>query len=249
MRVVNSPMSLSYVTFPARGAGSVTCSGASRDAEKYAPWCMICVVETGIPAPYGIAPGFRSVKVRMNSMPAQIREEQSLLDEHRRSREHRHGGLPLPDRVADLVPLRRHEQRGTAVRLQRHPERLPLDHRLRGEHAVVVALDVLDRIEVHVLVLQRVHELVLHQHAHLLHGRILDDVQHLRLRVVEAHHLFGEQIEHQRAEIERVGEDAEPAQQLLLRGEVAGRLRLVEHLLEEGAHFRFGLHLVLRRRS
>src|SRR5687768_9101503 len=72
--------------------------------------------------------------------------------------------------------------------------------------------------------------------ARLLGRGLLDHVQDLRLGVVVADDLLGEQIEHERTEIERVRNEPEPA----IRGPGAGDLLvrqvLTEPLLEKRPH-------------
>ena len=112
-----------------------------------------------------------------------------------------------------------------------------------GEHAIVVALDVQQRVEIRVLILQRVHELVLHDEADLLRLRAIDHVEHLRRGIVEADDLLGVEIEHERAQIEILGDEAEPPEEDLLRVEIGLRALVLELLHEKIVHLLLGATL------
>ena len=84
------------------------------------------------------------------------------------------------------------------------------------------------------MVLQRVHQLVRHDHAHLGGIDVVGDEQGAGIGVEVARDLLGEQIDHQRPQIERVGDQAEQAIRRLGAGELRGGqvvIELVDHVV------------------
>ena len=93
-----------------------------------------------------------------------VRKQQSFLNHHRRRREDRLVLLRFANRRAHDLPAAG-KLRGEVARAAGHDEdllvrRLALDHRLHRGRSIVVARDMLERIEIDVLILKRMHQLV-----------------------------------------------------------------------------------------
>ena len=92
----------------------------------------------------------------------------------------------------------------------------------------------------HVLVLECVHQLVRHDDAQLRRLDVARDVQGVGIRIVVACDLFGEQIDHRRPQLERVGDQAEQPQRRLDPREIGRREVFVELVNDVVAHLRAG---------
>ncbi len=115
----------------------------------------ICSVDSGISAKWNLARS-RFVEVAHELGAAQIREDQRLLDDHRRGREHGHAALAFPDHVAHAIPSARQlcrEVTRAEHRLHLLERRLPFDDGLRRDLTIVVARDLLNRVEIQILIL------------------------------------------------------------------------------------------------
>jgi hypothetical protein len=192
----------------------------------------------------GSVPGWRSL--------SRATEEELFLDHHRRGTEDR-GSLRFPDHLAHALLAAGHARGdvylGAAAERPYHlfVGRLALDHRLGGQDAIVVARLSLQRVEIDVLILKRVHQLVVDRDRDDLVGRAIHDVEHFRLRIVDAEDLLGEQIDEELSHVHGIGNQPEHLVRDLLAGELAlgrGILELREH---EGTNLIARLDLELRR--
>src|SRR6185312_6959806 len=113
--------------------------------------------------PERYAARFSRAKIPHEFRAAQIREYERLLNHHWRTRVDGHRSLVVLNRLADTVPSAGHGDgyvAGSEHGVYLLVNRLALEHCLLGGLAIVVAGELLNRIEIHVLVLQRVHQLV-----------------------------------------------------------------------------------------
>ena len=108
--------------------------------------------------------------------------------------------------------------------------RLAFDHRLHRRLAIVVADEVLERVQVDVLILERVHELVHDGDPDILLRGAVDDVEELRLGVVVADDLLGEDLHEELAQLERVRQESEQLVRHLLASDRFLHRRLVQLL-------------------
>ena len=104
--------------------------------------------------------------------------------------------------------------------------RLPFDHRLGRSLPIIVARRSLQRIEVDVLILQRMNELVHDRDSDVLVRGPLHHVQHSRVRIVVTKDLFGVEIQKELAHVHRLGDEAEDFVRRLLSGKLALRDRV-----------------------
>jgi hypothetical protein len=186
-------------------------------------------------------PGWRLLAHALDELgAAQIGEDHDLLHQQRCLGEARHGSVLVADLVADHLPAA--GKAGGEVRLAADGHhhvlvgRLPLDHRGDRRLPVVVAREVFERVEVEVLILQRVHQLV--RDGDPGDGVIvaaLHHVQRLALGVVEPDDLFGEEVQVHPLEIHLIGEHPEALVGALLAGQLALDGRVPQLLLQVGA--------------
>jgi hypothetical protein len=97
------------------------------------------------------------------------------------------GGACVANALTGLVP--RDRARGVA---DHHHGGVALEHRLRRFNAIVVALNILNRVEIHVLILQCVREFVPDDGLAFDTGTAFDHKQRLAFGVVEPDNLFSE---------------------------------------------------------
>jgi len=180
---------------------------------------------------------------------AQVREQQALAHHERRLGQLGGAVGVVADELAHALPPAGHARPEVGAAAELRPRRLPLERGLRGGGAVGLAARAQQRVEVAVLVLQRVHQLVTQRGRRGRRVHALHHVERLRARVVVAGHLLAEQPGEERAVVGRVGNGAEALVGHPLRRDVLARPRLVEHAGDEGAHLRAAAHLDLGRRG
>jgi hypothetical protein len=179
---------------------------------------------------------------------AQVREQQALAHHERRLGQLGGAVGVVADELAHALPPARHARGQVGAAAELRPRRLPLERGLRGRRAVGLPAHAQQRVEVAVLVLQRVHQLVPEREGGGRAVHALHHVQRLGTRVVVAGHLGAEQPPEQGAQVERVGDGAEPAVRGREAGQLLARPRVVEHPRDEGAHLLPRAHLDLGRR-
>ena len=109
--------------------------------------------------------------------------------------------LPELRVLRDALPRGQHLERGQ--------RRLALENRLRRREPVVVLPGVEDRVERQVLALQRVDQLVGQHQPELGAVGALHAEERGGVGIVEPRHLFGVEIEQQRPQLQRVGQQTE----------------------------------------
>src|SRR2546422_3175298 len=118
--------------------------------------------------------------------------------------------------------LLRHEDQDLGQR------RLPLENRLRRAAPIVLTLELHQRVEVQVLVLQRVHQLVRDHETGLARIDVGGDVERVRVGIEVPRYLLGQEVDHGAAQVERIGDQAEQPVRGLRALELGGREVVVE---------------------
>jgi len=169
--------------------------------------------------------------------PAQIGEEQALAQPQRRLGEDLHLLLLLGERPPQLPEIRealelllRHQDEDLRQR------RLALEDGLRRRAAVVLPLELDEGIEVEVLVLERVHQLVRDDEPDLQGIDVGGDIERVRVGIVIAGDLLGQQVHHRAPQVERIRDEAEEPVGGLGAGEFGGREVAVELVDDVVAH-------------
>ena len=146
---------------------------------------------------------------------AEVGKHESLAQPERRLRKllhllllSRHDGalLPKPAEGEGVRILFGHEDGDLRDR------RLPFENRLRRGAAVVLMALGDDGVEPHVLILQRMHELVRDDNPQLARADVGRDVERVGIGIVIAGDLFGEQVDHGGAQVQRLGNHPKQAQ-------------------------------------
>src|SRR5438477_1983044 len=162
---------------------------------------------------------------------AEIRKDEAFAKPERRARELLHPGLLRRHRGALLPEPAQRECVGLLFRHKHRnlrDNRLALENRLRRRPPVVRVALLDDRIEVDVLILQRMHELVGHHHAELQRLDIFGNVEGVGIGIVIAGNLFGEHVDHRRPQLERIGNQPEQAERRLQSAELGGWQVLID---------------------
>src|SRR5205823_10187583 len=111
-----------------------------------------------------------------------------------------------------------------------------LEDGLRGGAAVVLSLELDQRVEVQVLMLQRVHQLVRDDESGLAGVDVGGDVQRVGVGIEVPGYLLGEQVDHAAPQVERIRDEAEQAVGGLRAGELGRRqvvVELVDHVVAD----------------
>src|SRR5204862_5684708 len=177
----------------------------------------------------GLLPGVLVVEPAHELGAPQVREDQALAQPQRRAPEHLHlillaaarrPQLPEVEQAFDL--LLRHEHLDLGER------RLSFEDRLRRAATIVLALQLHQRVEVQVLVLQRVHQLVRDHETGLARIDVGGDVERVRVGIEVPRYLLGQEVDHGAAQVERIGDQAEQPVRGLRALELGGREVVVE---------------------
>src|SRR5438477_2620835 len=177
----------------------------------------------------GLLPGVLVVEPAHELGAPQVREDQALAQPQRRAPEHLHLILLAAERRPQLPEvgqafdlLLRHEHQDLGER------RLSFEDRLRRAATIVLALQLHQRVEVQVLVLQRVHQLVRDHQTRLAGIDVGRDVERVRVGIEIARHLLGQEVDHGAAQVERIGDQTEQPIRSLRAGELGGREVVIE---------------------
>ncbi len=176
-----------------------------------------------------LLPGIGAFEPAHELGAAEVGEDQAFAQPERRVGEDLHRLLLFAERAAQVPEVRealelllRHEHQNLGQ------GRLPLEDRLRGGAAVVLALELDQRVEVQVLVLQGVHQLVRDHEPRLAGVDVGGEIERVGVGVEVPRDLLGEEIGHGAPQVERVGDQAEQPVGGLRAGELGGREVVVE---------------------